>query len=241
MHKNNIKAQRIEPLLANLFGLIEKHRAAFKQERPYQRAIWLLLSELFTFSRHTISQGLLALGETENDWSAWYRLFSHPRYDYDQLTNLTVQETISATCASEPYRLAVDGVLIPRSSRKMPGTAWLKALGTAPFRPGLARAQRFVNISWLAPLVAGYSRAFPLRMLPAFTQKAVGKEEHKRKDWEAALLGIGWVRQQMDLAGRAAQRLLVLVDGGLERPVEFWRQLPERTLLLARTARNRSL
>ena len=29
-----------------------------------------------------MTQGLLALGETEKDWSAWYRLFSHKRFDY---------------------------------------------------------------------------------------------------------------------------------------------------------------
>lgn len=98
-----------------------------------------------------------------------------------------------------------------------------------------------MNLSWLAPRVAGYSRAFPLRMLPAFTQKAVGQAENKRKDWEACREGIQWVRAQLDAAGRAAQLLLVLVDGGLERPVECWRQLPERSVLLARTARNRVL
>ena len=241
MSKNNTKSQGKEPLLHHLFELIEHHRSAFKQERPFQRAIWLLLSELFTFARHTVTQGLLALGETENDWSAWYRLFSHERFDYEKLTDQTIQETVGHTTAQEPYVVAADGVLVPRSSRKMEGTAWLKALGTAPFKPGLARAQRFVNLSWLAPLAEGYSRAFPLRMLPAFTQKAVGQEENKHKDWEACLLGMTWVRQQLDTAGRAAQPLLVLVDGGLERPVEFWRQLPERTWLLARTARNRAL
>jgi len=241
MAKNNTKSKAKEALLENLFALLQIHRPAFQQARPFERAIWLFLSELFTFARHTVTQGLLALGETTNDWSAWYRLFSHKRFDYDQLTDLTMEQTLRETRAQEPYVLAADGVLIPRSSRKMPGTAWLKALGTAPFKPGLARAQRFVDLSWLAPRVNGYSRAFPLRLLPAFTQKAVGKEDHKHKDWEACLTGIQWVRQQLDGAGRKAQQLLVLVDGGLERPVEFWRQMPERTLLLARTARNRAL
>lgn len=241
MGEDNTKTKPGEQLLQNLRELIELHRPAFKQERPFVRATWLLLSELFSFARHTVTQGILALGETENDWSAWYRLFSHERFDYDQLTNLTIQETIQETGASEPYVTAVDATLVPRSSQKMPGTAWLKALGTAPFKPGLRRAQRFVNLSWLTRREAGYSRAIPLRLLPAFTQKAAGKDEDKHKDWEAGIAGIQWVREQLDEAGRKAQQLLVLVDGGLERPVEFWRQLPERTLLLARTARNRAL
>jgi hypothetical protein len=241
MKEDNTKPKGGKVLLAKLFSLIELHRAAFKQERPFQRAIWLLLSELFAFARHTVTHGLLTLGETGNDWSSWYRLFSRERFDYDQLTSITFQESVKETQAQAPYVIVVDGVLVPRSSRKMPGTAWLKALGMAPFKPGLGRAQRFVNISWLPALEAGYSRAIPLRLLPAFTQKAVGSAANKCKDWEAGLQGIRWVRQQLDAAGRTDQLLLVLVDGGLERPIAFWRQLPERTVLLARTARNRAL
>ncbi len=123
----------------------------------------------------------------------------------------------------------------------MPGTSWWKALGSAPFKPGLARAQRFVNLSWLTPRQEGYSRALPLRMIPAFPEKAVLAEEQHRKDWEAGIMGLGWVRQQLDGAGRMEQWILALVDGGFERVAAFWRQLPERTILLGRTARSRVL
>jgi hypothetical protein len=241
MAKNNIKDQSIRPLLQNLFELIERHRPAFKQERPYQRAVWLLMSELFSFARHTITQGLLVLGEAENDWSAWYRLFSHKRFDYEALTSITLRETIKEVSEKQPYVVGVDSVLIPRHSRKMPGTSWWKALGSAPFKPGLARAQRFVHLSWLTKRESGYSRAIPLQLLPAFPEKAVAAEAEKRKDWEAAIAGLRWVRQELDAAGRKTQQLLVLVDGGFERTVEFWRQLPQWTVLLGRTARSRVL
>jgi hypothetical protein len=241
MAKNNTKKQTEEPLLQKLFELIERHRPAFKQERPYQRAVWLLLSELLSFARHTVTQGLLVLGETGNDWSAWYRLFSHKRFDYKALTSITLRETIKEGPTKEPYVVGVDGMLVPRSSQKMPGTSWWKVLGSAPFKPGLARAQRFVHLSWLTKQESGYSRAIPLQMLPAFPEKAVAAETEKRKDWEAAIDGLRWVRQELDTAGRKAQPLLVLVDGGFERTVEFWRQLPERSVLLGRTARSRVL
>jgi hypothetical protein len=203
--------------------------------------VWLLLSELFNFARHTITQGLLVLGETENDWSAWYRLFSHKRFDYEALTRLTLRETIKEVPEKQPYVVGVDGVLIPRHSQKMPGTSWWKALGSAPFKPGLARAQRFVHLSWLTKPESGYSRAIPLQLLPAFPEKAVAAEAEKRKDWEAAIDGLRWVRQELDAVGRKAQQLLVLVDGGFERTGAFWRQFPERTVLLGRTARSRVL
>lgn len=241
MKKNNTKEQSKEQLLQKLFELIEVHRPAFKQERPYQRAIWLLLSDLFNFARHTITQGLLVLGESENDWSAWYRLFSHNRFDYEALTRITLRETFQEVSRKEVYVVGVDGVLVPRSSQKMPGTSWWKALGSAPFKPGLARAQRFINLSWLTKQSDGYSRAVPVQMIPAFPEKAVAAEEKPRKDWEAAIEGLKWVRQELDAVGRKMQQLLVLVDGGFERTVAFWQQLPERTVVIGRTARSRAL
>lgn len=241
MTENTTKSQPLAPLLQNLFELIAAHRPAFQQARPYQRAIWLLLSEVFTFARHTVTQGLLALGETEGDWSAWYRLFSHERFDYDHLTRITLRETLREAPADAPYVMGMDGLLVPRSSLKMPGTSWWKALGSAPFKPGLARAQRFVHVSWLTPLAGGYSRAVPLQMRPAFPQKAVDAGVETCKDWEAGIAGLQWVRQELDAAGRQAQMLLALVDGGFERTVAFWQQLPDRTVLLGRTARSRVL
>lgn len=241
MAKNNTKPGAKKELLPQLFQLIGLYRTAFKQARPYQRAVWLLLSELFTFARHTVTQGLLALGETERDWSAWYRLFSEKRFSEEQLSRITLQETVKESPARQPYVVAVDGVLVPRSSQKMPGTSWWKAMGTAPFRPGLARAQRFIHFSWLTPLVNGYCRAIPLRLLPAFPESAVQAEGEKCKDWEAASAGLNWIREQLDEAGRKTQRLLVLVDGGFERTAAFWRRLPERTVLFGRTARGRAL
>lgn len=241
MQQDKTKNQFSSPLLHTLLQLVAAHRPAFQQDRPYHRAVWLLLSELFTFARHTLTQGLVALGETHWDWTAWYRLFSKKRFDYQRLTGITLRETLQESPADQPFVMAIDGVLVPRSSRKMPGTSWWKGLNTAAFKPGLARAQRFVNCSWLAPLQDGYSRAIPLQMIPAFPAKAVEAEEPKRKDWEAGIEGLRWLRTQLDVAQRESQWILALVDGGFERVVEFWRQLPERTILLGRTARSRVL
>ena len=211
MGNHSTKLEEKEPLMGNLMQLIEAHRPAFQQERPYQRAVWFLLSELFSFGRHTVTQGLMALGETEGDWSAWYRLFSHKRFDYSKLTGITMGETLKGVSDKDPYVVAIDGMIVPRSSQKMPGTSWWKALGSAPFKPGLARGQRFVHLSWLPKMGNGYSRAIPLQMMAAFPEKAVAGAEPKRKDWEAGLEGLRWVRSQLDAAQREKQRVLALV------------------------------
>jgi hypothetical protein len=129
---------------------------------------------------------------------------------------------------------------VPRSSLSMPSTGWLKAPRTAPFRPGIHRAQRFLNGAWLTPLEAGYSRAIPLRFLPIFPQKAVPALTPPRREWQGGLDYLHWVRQELDAAGRQAQLLLALGDGSFDT-LEMWRHLPQRTVLAVRTARNRCL
>ena len=158
----------LPPLLAELATLLQAHRPAFRQERPFQRAVALVFGSLFAFARHTITQLLLALGLTEADWSAWYRLFSAPRVDYEALTSRFFRETLAAVPADAPYVAVVDGVQVPRHSQKMPGTAWLKAPRTPPWKPGPHRAQRFAHLAGLLPVEQGYSRALPLRWEPAF-------------------------------------------------------------------------
>ncbi|MGH9818046.1 MAG: transposase, partial [Candidatus Acidiferrales bacterium] len=123
---------------------------------------------------------------------------------------------------------------------KMPGSSWLKAPRTPPFRPGIHRAQQFVHLAWLTPLEAGYSRAIPLRFLPAFPGKAVAAEAAPCKEWAAGLAGVGWVRRQLDAAGRRSQALLLLADGRYDT-LGFWNGLPQRVVAAVRTSRHRVL
>ncbi|RMG54052.1 MAG: hypothetical protein D6723_05910, partial [Acidobacteria bacterium] len=116
---------------------------------------------------------------------------------------------------------------------------WRRCPRTPVFKPGIDRAQRFVNLAWLTPREEGYSRAIPLRLLAAFPEKAVSSPEPARKEWEAGLMGLRWRRPQLDAAGRQRQWLLALGDGSYDVKA-IWGQLPERTSLVVRTAKNRA-
>lgn len=180
--KDSTKESRLPTLLQALMQLLEAHRFAFKQWRPYWRAVGLILAELFTFGRHTVAQDSLSLGQTQGDWSGWYRLFSRERFDETQLSRILIREMLRGVPATEPYVVGFDSTQIRRSSLKMPGTSWLKAAGTAAFRPGAERAQRFLTGAWLTPLDNGFSRAIPLRFIPAFPPKAVPTHEPARRE-----------------------------------------------------------
>src|SRR5215212_7342685 len=119
-------AALLPPLLDALRRLLLAHRPAFGQERTFLRARALILGHLFAFARRTITQALVALGLTDHDWSAFYRLLSQERIDYELLSASFFLETLPHVTPSEPYVAVVDGVQLPRSSNKMAGTSWLK-------------------------------------------------------------------------------------------------------------------
>jgi hypothetical protein len=224
-----IKHSTQSALLHNLFELLAQHRPAFRQTRSYWRVVGLVIGEVFNFGRHTVTQGLMALGLTDADWSGWYRLFSRGRYAEARVAHLFFRETVLHTAPDEPYVVGVDGVQIPRSSLKMAGTSWLKAPRTPVFKVGIHRAQRFVHGAWLTPLAGGYSRAVPLRFLPAFPPKAKPAPVDPQREWEAGLVFLQWTRTELDAAGRQAQMLLTLADGAYDT-LNFWRGLPARTV-----------
>jgi hypothetical protein len=214
--KNNTNISEIPALISAVMQILEAHRSIFRQARPYRRAVGLFFAELFSFGRHTLTQSLLALGITEGDWSAWYRLFSRPRFEESELSGCMLRETLSAAPLTEPYCVAIDSTTIHRSSLKMPGTSWLRDTRFSAFRPGIHRAQRFVHGAWLTPIENGFSRAIPLRFLPAFPPKAIAAEHPACREWEAGVAFLRWLRAGLDTAGRNAQRILALADEGFD-------------------------
>ncbi|MDW8352837.1 MAG: hypothetical protein RML99_13085 [Anaerolineae bacterium] len=108
------------------------------------------------------------------------------------------------------------------------------------FHPGLRRAQRLLTCAWLPPVIHGFSRALPIRMLSAFTPTSVAACDAPRTAWQAGLVFIEWIRRQLDAWGRARQAIVVLADGAFD-PVGLWKALPARVVLVTRTAKNRVL
>jgi hypothetical protein len=67
-------------LLKQVLMLVMLHRELFGQERVYLRAILLIVSEIFAFSGHRVTDLLRAVGLVKEDWSAWYRLWESAPY-----------------------------------------------------------------------------------------------------------------------------------------------------------------
>lgn len=227
-------------LLEELWKLLSRARQAFGQERVFRRAVSFVLGELFTLGRHTVTQILRTLGAIDVDWSAWYRLFSWPRFDEIAAGRQVLVETLVHVPAEEPYVTTVDALRFPRSGKCVAGSSWWLAQNTAPFNPGLQRGQRFVEVSWLTPEQESYCRAIPLRCLPAPTAKSVPSAAAACKEWQAGRQGLAWVREELDAQGRGEQWLVGVADGSYDTQ-GIWKDLPPRTVLLVRCAKNRAL
>lgn len=229
-----------QALLKNLFALLEAHREIFAQERTYQRVVGLVLAEVFVFARHTVSQLLMCLGQTEVDWSAAYRIFSQRRFRAERARTVVIGETLKEVRADEVYVVGVDATHTPRSSGKLEGCGWARNPRTPAFRPGIHKAQRWSHGSWLTPAQAGYSRAVPIWFQPAFSQRTTRQVTASCTEGEAAADFLFELRGQLKRQSREAQEVLVLGDGRYDE-LTLWQSLPERTFLLTRTASNRAL
>lgn len=227
-------------LIKELKELLQAHRGAFGQERIFMRVVGLVIGEIMTFGRHTLTQVLMSMGLAGDPWSAWYRVFSRGRFDEEAVTKQLFRETLQHVAPDEVYVVGGDGTQIARDSKRMEGSSWLKCPRNPPFKRGIHRAQRFFHGAWLMPPEEGYSRALPLRMLPAFNEKAVRAQHEAVKEWAAGLSYVEWVRKQMDEVGRIGQMILGLFDGSYDT-LGWWKGLPERVITLVRTAKNRDL
>lgn len=238
--KDTLEVQTPPVLLKALWDLLIGAAPYFGQERVFRRAVALVFAELFAFGRHTVTQLLRVLGVVHHDWSAWYRIYSKKRFKEERLGGYVFTKTLPHVPETEPYATTVDAVITPRSGKKVAGSSWWLARHTAAFRRGLERGQRFVEVSWLTPDEESYRRAIPLRWIPAVTAKAIPSDAAPLKEWEAGLQALKWVREQLNAAGRVAQRLVGILDGSYDVQ-GIWKDVPENTTLLIRCAKNQAL
>jgi hypothetical protein len=230
------------PLLTEFVALLAAHRTVVGQERVFVRLSLLTLGSLLALGRHTITQVLVALGRGQEDWSAWYRLFNVPRIAIVRLQAILVTEVARHLPVDGVCPVVLDATQVPRSSRRFPGSGWLRAPRSPAWKPGLHRGQRWEGLSALLPRSAqGDSRTVPLRFallrsaksclcgaVPVRTEGALGVDL------------LIWLRGCLDALGRQAQRILVIADG-VYSTAPVIANLPRNTVLLARCAKNRAL
>lgn len=230
------------PVLPHLLPLLLALAATVRQHRTRERVLTLCLGYLQTLGRHTLSGVLRSLGQDGRDWSAAYRLFSQGRIDLEAARRHLVRTLLTTLGPEDPLVVVLDGTQLPRTSARFPGVGWLRSPRTPVWRPGIHRAQRWVGLSALLPRAAdGVSRVVPLWFAPAPSPTARAWPEHPpRREWEAGLAALGWLRTQLEALGQPGRRVLAVADGSYG-VAPLLRALPAGVSLLARTTRTRAL
>ncbi|HYK87175.1 MAG TPA: transposase [Acidobacteriota bacterium] len=241
-------------LIHQFHSLLGRWRAAFPQARSHRRAIEHAIALPCVFGRRTVSRTICALGRSQQDWSADYKVFSRSRWDQDRLFEPVIDEYL-VRYPKGPVVAAVDDTNLRKTGKKIKGAQWLRDPLSPPFHVNLMYGLRFVQISMLfqhyregdfAP------RGIPVRFQEAPPVKKPGKrataeqvQEYnklkKQKNLPTQTLEmIRGFRSSLDERGGADRRLLLVLDGSFCNRTMFRAKL-DRTDLIARCRKDARL
>lgn len=203
---------------------------------------------LSCLGRHTITGMLTGCGRDQQDWSADYRLFSRGRFDPASLFGVVEDHLLSRSPAGEPVVTALDDTKLRKTGTHIPGVSYQRDPMSPPFHVNFIRAQRFAQLSMMAPLDVtnpASVRGFPIRFRhvpPPVRPSAKASEDEKaayrraQKEQNLSLAGARIIRDcRSDLDARGAQgrTLITSVDGSYTNG-NVLKNLPERTTLIGR-------
>ena len=228
---------------------------AFKQQRIWERARRLAISQLVCLGRHTMTGLLYTCGRQFVDWSADYRVFSQDKWEPKELFMPVVQGVLDLSPPTEPFVTAIDDTRLKKTGTKIPGASYGRDPLSPPFHTNLVRGQRFIQLSGMVPAgeEAGPARSIPLRFehSPAVPKP---KRSASAQEWKAyekqrrannlsthAVDLLEDIRLELDHRHQAEDRpLVVAVDGSYTNQTVL-KGLPDRTILIGRIRKDAKL
>lgn len=242
-------------LLPALRALLFRMARAFTDPRPRPKVLDLALGWLCGPSPKTVTSALDWLDQRQEDWSAAYRLLSQDHWEGSDFFAPVLAEAFALSGdAAAPIYAAQDDTLLRKSGRKIPGTAYARDPLSPAFQVNLVWGQRFLQTALLVkpPGPARPWRAIPVAFRhtppvkppprPTPEERAAVQEARKRHNLSVAgAEELQQLRNALDRQPGGRERLLVdAVDGGYANRT-FLRQLPERTVVVARLRKNAKL
>jgi hypothetical protein len=234
--------------------LDEGWRSAFPQARNRKRAIEHAIALPCVFGRRTISQTLSALGRTNCDWSADYKLFSRCSWESQRLFDPVIDEYLDRY-PERPVVAAIDDTKLRKTGRKIKSARWQRDPLSPPFHLNFMFGLRFLQASILFPHYdeGDYpARGIPVRFQEATPLKKPGKraseeeckqyrELQKTKNLSAQALDlVRDLRLSLDQRGGSDRLLLIVGDGSFSNKTMFKAEL-DRTHLVTRCRKDARL
>ena len=242
-------------LSEQLYTLLQRGwRLAFPSAGTHHRAMQHALALPCVLGRRTITRTLCALGRSQQDWSADYKLFSRCRWQAEQLFQPVLDEHLERY-PQGPVTAAIDDTKLRKTGKKIPGTSWQRDPLSPPFHVNFLYGLRFLQASLLFPHYREGDfppRAMPVRFQAAPVLKKPGKRasDEQRQEYKRlqplknlstqALELLRGLRTNLDERGAVARLLLIVGDASFCNKTMFQAQR-ERTELLARCRKDARL
>lgn len=245
--------------MAGWNALFDQARAAFAQQRSFERARTFGVSALTCLGRRTLSGLLCATGQQFRDWSAAYRLFERERLDGEALWRVPLRSVLETLPPARPIVALIDDTLIRKRGHRIAGTSWRRDPLGPHFADNFIWASRFLQISLALPehpqAPVSAARAIPVDLLhapsPRKPSRRLDPAGPEWQSWRAASAAsaisrrgaerLAHLREAIDqFADGAARPLLVCADATFTNRTVL-RDLPPRTTLLGRIRKDARL
>jgi hypothetical protein len=241
--------------LASFLALLTRMSLAIKDPRPRTKFVALALGFLCGEKPKTYTSALTWLNRRQEDWSDDYRLGSQTQWNCpDLFAPLLAQAVALNPDPTRPIFAAQDDTLLRKSGKRIPGVTYARDPLSPPFQVNFVLGQRFLQTTVMikAPgperpwrsIPVSFVHAPPLKPPPRATpeQRAAVKEARKKHNLSVvAVAQRQQLRQQIDALPHGQQRLLIeAVDGSFANKT-FLRNIPERTVVVARIRKNANL
>lgn len=239
-------------------------KEVFPREVTRRRAIEHAIAMPCVMGRRTITRTLCALGRTEHDWSADYKMFSRSPWESDGLWE-PVMDHYLERFPKGPITAAIDDTNLKKTGRKIATAGWLRDPLSPPFHVNFMYGLRFLHVSLLfghyqegeypprgipvrfqeAPVLKLKTRLKkPGKKATEEEQKAYRKECNRlRKETNLSTQAVGVIqglRSHFDERGGDDRLLLMAADGSFCNQTLFKTDL-DRTSLVARCRKDARL
>ena len=241
-------------LLAAWSEIVCDWRPTFPQRRTLQRAVRQGLGALVCLGRRCLSRIIWTQGRQQRSWSGEYFLHSRCRWEPQTLFAGVLRRALPY-CHGRLVGVAVDDTRLRKTGLAIPQARYHRDPLSPPFHVNLMRGLRFLQASLLVPLhrrAQASCRALPIRFEEAAplqkpSRKASPevwrefKRMQKRHNLSQRFVQtMAALRQALDEAGGAGQRLVLALDGSFCNRTCF-RAPRARTELIARARKDACL
>lgn len=242
------------PLLDNFTAIVQEWKTVFPKSSSYMKAASLAFASLGTLGRACISRFICFLGLDQQDWSAYYKIFSRSKWHVRDLFRPILQKGLDHI--DEPYvAVAFDDTKLKKTGKKIKTAFYQKDPMSPPFHINLMFGLRFLQGSLLIPMY--HKNNQPPRSLPITFKEvpAVKKPGKRASEAERALYkqkikevnlstyfvdSLRKVREDLDQVGGQDKKLIAVVDGSFCNRTCMRAEI-ERTYIVARARKDAKL